>query len=215
MTIQVVTRDGKEVMEPFLLRISGWTEERFMAEAPEDRIWEFIDGVLIVHSPAVPLHQRIVWFLTFLLGGLGEERELGEAFNGPAVLHLRANVNPEPDIFFIRRERLANVGPSWVQGPADLVIEVISTSTRGYDLVEKAQVYLEGGVIEYWAVDSQRHQVYQHTREPGHGDRWSVVRYDSGRLASVAVPGFWIQVEWLWQEPLPAATAKLREIMAG
>lgn len=213
MTIQVVTNDGKEVWEPFLLRLSGWTEERYFDEAPEDRIWEFIDGELIVHSPANTLHQRLVYFLTFVLGGYVQERQLGEVFNGPAVLHLRAGVNPEPDIFFICQERQANVSLAYVQGAADLVIEVMSPSTRSYDLMEKAQVYLEGGVAEYWVVDPQRRQVYVHKAAPSNPGRWMVEVQESGRLTSVTVPGFWIDVEWLWQEPLPAGVAKLRDVL--
>ena len=215
MTIQVVTKDGKEVEEPFLLRVSGWTEERYFAEAPETRIWEFIDGELIVHSPANTLHQRLVHFLTFLLSGFVQERELGEVFNGPAVLHLRAGVNTEPDMFFISRERLASVSLPFVEGLADLVIEVLSPSTRSYDLVDKARVYLEGGVKEYWVIDPRRRQVYFHTVMPSDSIGWEVQVQESGRLFSLAVPGFWIDVDWLWQEPLPRATAMLREVLRG
>lgn len=51
MEIQVVTADGQEIAVPFLVRLAGWTEEQYFAEAPEDRLWEFQDGELIVHSP--------------------------------------------------------------------------------------------------------------------------------------------------------------------
>lgn len=57
MQIQVLAEDGSPV-DRFLLRVGDWTEERYFAEAPEDRLWEFEDGEIIVHSPATPDHQR-------------------------------------------------------------------------------------------------------------------------------------------------------------
>jgi hypothetical protein len=70
--IEVVTEPGVPVTERFLLRVAGWTEERYFAEAPEDRVWEFRDGELIVQSPGMPRHQDLVGFLTFLLRGYTE-----------------------------------------------------------------------------------------------------------------------------------------------
>lgn len=154
MQIRVVTGEGQQVAEPFLVRLGGWTEERYLAEAPEDRLWEFQDGELIVHSPATPAHQRIVGFLTFLLKGFIEERGLGEVFNGPAVLRLRPGADKEPDLFFVRREDAGRIGP----------------------------------------------------------DRVAVVM--TGRLDSKAVPGFWLDVARLCEEPLRSAPAFLREILA-
>lgn len=212
MQIQVVTDEGQQVADPFLVRLGGWTEERYFAEAPEDRLWEFQDGELIVHSPATPHHQRVVGFLTFLLRGYVEERGLGEVFNGPAVLRLRPGVDKEPDLFFLRRERLDSVGPERVEGPADLVIEVTSPGSRSYDLGEKAQVYREGGVAEYWAIDSERREIAVHR---GDQAQYQAAAMRAGRLESTVVSGFWINVEWLWQDPLPPAPSCLREIDGG
>ena len=35
-----------------------------------------------------------------------------------------------------------------------------------------------------------------------------------GRLESLAIPGFWIDVAWLWQDPLPDALHCLEQILA-
>ncbi len=212
MRVHVVTDTGEEIEEPFLLRMAGWTEARYFEEAPEDRIWEFRDGEVIVHSPATPHHQRLVGFLTFLLKGYVEARNLGEGFNGPAVLRLRPGLAKEPDIFFIPQDRLRNVRERWVDGPADLIIEVSSPGTWRYDLEEKAQVYREGGVLEYWVVHPERREVIVHRAEhPG----YRVGIATEGRLASTAVPGFWIEGEWLWPHPLPPASECLGRILGG
>ena len=206
MRIQVVTEDGKEVDEPFLLRIVGWTEERFFAEAPESRLWEFKDGEIIVHSPPGTRHQQVVLFLTMLLAGYVESKGLGQVFNGPAVLRLRPDLLKEPDIFFIPKGEEHHIAPSNVEGGVRFVVEVISPSTRNYDLNEKARDYREGDVSEYWVVDPERRQVVVH-REG------QVEIKDSGKLEASAVPGFWIQVDWLSQKPLPWALMKLQEIL--
>jgi Uma2 family endonuclease len=210
MQIQVVTGDGQQIAVPFLVRLAGWTEERYFAEAPEDRLWEFQDGVLIVHSPATPGHQRIVGFLTFLLRGYVEERGIGEIFNGPAVLRLRPGADKEPDVFFLRQDRRDQVGPGRVEGPADLVVEVTSPGSRSYDLGEKAMVYRDGGIAEYWVVDPERREVTVHrASQPDY--RVAVIQ--TGRIDSTAMGGFWVDAEWLWQDPLASGPACLRGIL--
>jgi Uma2 family endonuclease len=207
MQIEVVTIDGKRVEIPFLVRLGGWTEERYFAEAPEDQLWEFEDGELIVHSPASSRHQRIVRFLTFLLNGYVEERGLGEVFNGPAVLRLREGVDKEPDILFIPQNRRESIKTMYIEGPADLVIEVASSGTRTYDLEEKSRVYREGEVKEYWVADPERRQITIFLPKKAEVK-------EKGRILSEAIPGFWIDAEWLWQEPMPSAPSCLREILS-
>lgn len=98
-----------------------------------------------------------------------------------------------------------------MEGPADLVVEVTSLGTRSYDLEEKARVYQEGGVVEYWVVDPERREVVVH--RAAH-PQYRIMVVQSGWLESTAVARFWIEVEWLWQEPLSSAPACLRRILA-
>lgn len=209
--IRVVTDEGKPVVESHLVRLGGWTEERFFAEAPETGIWEFADGEVVVHSPASPRHQRVVGFVSFLLRGFAERRGLGEVFTAPAVLRLRPGLYVEPDVFFVAAGREEAVGARWVEAPADLVVEVLSSSTRTYDLYEKARIYGEARVREYWAVDLERGEVTVHLLGPAGYDT-RVVR--AGRVESRAVPGFWVLAEWLWEDPPPPATRCLGELLA-
>jgi hypothetical protein len=44
LPLKVVSSEGAESVEPYLLRVGGWTEERYFAEAPETRLVEFEDG---------------------------------------------------------------------------------------------------------------------------------------------------------------------------
>jgi Uma2 family endonuclease len=51
------------------------------------------------------------------------------------------------------REHLDRYQRSTVFGPPDIVVEVLSPSSRSYDKIEKAEAYAALGVPEYWQAD--------------------------------------------------------------
>ena len=87
-----------------------------------------------------------------------------------------------------------------IEGPPDLVMEVLSESTRDYDLGEKRAAYREAGVREIWWVDEKARVVMVEQQ----GDSYRTERVSEGWVTSEAVPGFRIRAEWLWREPLPS-----------
>lgn len=203
LALKVVTADGEEVAGPFLLRIPGWTEERYFREAPETRFVEYEDGELIVHSPVGVRHQRLVLFPTMLLQMFVRHRRLGEVLNGPAVVRFRPGLDYEPDIFFVPVGQLAALGEDYFGGIPGLIVEVLSEGTRAHDLKTKAAAYRLHGVPEYWAVDLARRAVTVHLL-PAHAEQpYGITEKTEGRLESAAISGFWIDVSWLWQDPLP------------
>ncbi|MDA2928281.1 Uma2 family endonuclease [Acidobacteria bacterium AH-259-G07] len=119
---------------PYVIRLGGWTLERYLEEAPEDRIWEFV------------------------------------------------------------RE------------------EVVSPSTRTIDLKEKPQDYAQAGIREYWAVDAERKEITVHRLE---ARPYEVERLSGGTAECRAVPGLWLQADWLFQDRLPAAAECLQAVLAS
>lgn len=214
LVLKLMTADGDEMQAPYLVRIGGWTEERYFREAPETRFVEFEDGEVIVHSPSGVRHQRLTIFLTMLLRGYVRRRDLGEVLNGPAVVRLRPGLNYEPDIFFIPRERLGALGEEYVAGAPGLIVEVVSQGTRVYDVKTKASAYREHGVPEYWVVDPERRVVIRHLLPADPQAPYQVSEHAQGRLDCRAVPGFWIDVSWLWQDPLPDELHCLAQILS-
>jgi Uma2 family endonuclease len=214
MTLQVFDSERGIVADEFLVRIPGWTWERYLAEAPETQICEYEHGDLIVHSPAKRPHQEQVGFLTYLLRGLCSRRGLGRVYNGPSVLRLSADVAREPDIFVVSSADTPRVlqQEDYVDTVPVLIVEVVSRSTRTLDLVTKAQEYASLGVPEYWAVDRERNLVVVHRLRTG---RYDVTTLGSGRLDAASMPGFWILVEWLWQDPPPPDHDCLERIQRG
>jgi Uma2 family endonuclease len=114
----------------------------------------------------------------------------GEVFAGPGVLRLRANLNREPDIFFVSTARLSQIGEQYAEAPIELVIEVASTGTEARDLEEKRTEYEAAGIEEYRVVDGTAQRIVVHSREK---ETYHVTTLSGGRLESSVVPGFWIQ----------------------
>ncbi len=212
MTLAVVDARTRYLWpEPYLVYLPGWTEERYLQEAPENAFWEFVHGEVVVHSPVRAEHQRLVFFLARVLAAFLERRRLGEVLLGPAGLRLGPGLIREPDIFVLAPEDAVRARGFPVEARPWLVVEVVSPSTRRLDLEVKPREYADAGIPEYWAVDSEERVLYQHLLERGAYRRQA---FTQGRMASQALPGFWLQVDWLWQDPLPSEFQVLEQILA-
>jgi len=118
--------------------------------------------------------------------------------------------SPEPDLLVVREERQHLLQKQYLDGPADLVIEIVSEGDPRYEVREKLPRYREAGIPEIWLIDPLTQTVLAERREP---DGYVETRLGSGRLSSTVVPGFWIEVGWLWQERLPSTLACLQQIL--
>jgi len=84
---------------------------------------------------------------------LARQHGLGEVV-GPVTIHVHDELVFEPDLVFVPSERSAIIDPEGdVHGVPDLVVEILSPSTRSYDRNLKRQHYLDAGVPELWLVD--------------------------------------------------------------
>ncbi len=181
------------------------TYEEFLAWANEDVHAEWIDGEVFIHMPPKDPHQRIVEFLERLLAlfvelfGLGVVRiapfEMRPQPGGPAW---------EPDIMLIAREHLDRLTEDRLNGPADLVIEVVSADSVQHDRRRKFRAFQAAGVREYWIIDSrpgrERADFYR-LDETGQYELFA--SEDEEKVSSTVLPGFWIRPAWLWQPEPP------------
>lgn len=133
-----------------------YTYEDYLS-IPEDpsRRYEIVDGNLVVTPSPRSRHQQVVMNLGAILHGLARSHALGEIFPGPVTVHLHDEGVVEPDVIFVRGDKLEIVDPEGdVHGSPDLVVEVLSPSNRDYDRGPKRKQYLEHGVAELWLVDA-------------------------------------------------------------
>jgi Uma2 family endonuclease len=196
-----VKHAGIPVDFPWILRLHGISEEAFETLTDEDTKAELLDGEMVVHSPASLRHEDVASFLGGLMRFYAETRGLGRVIaSGNGVVRLAADRTFAPDIFFIRQERVPSPLPRAFEGAPDLVVEVLSSSTRSFDLGDKRPIYREAGVGEVWFVDLERRQMLIDRRqEPGY--REEVVT--EGRAGSTVLDGFWVNPAWLWTDPPP------------
>lgn len=211
MKVRVIDEQKKLVKEPYVLRFGGWSLERYLREAPEDLVWEFVRGEVIMHSPATAEHQRLVGFLHWVVRGYCEAKELGEVLTGPAAVRILPDVVREPDIFVVAPEDIPKAKGVPLELRPILVMEVASPSTRTLDLREKAEDYAVAGIGEYWVVDPGERALYVHRLE---GGKYEVERIESGKVESRAISGFFLEVEWLFRELLPRAEECLQKILS-
>ena len=183
--------------------------EEFLAWADEDTLAEWVDGEVIMTSPASDSHQDMVGFLTAVLRVFVESRGLGWVRNAPFQMKL-ATSGREPDLLFVASDQLERVRRTYLDGPASLAVEIVSPESVGRDRGETFYEYARAGVPEYWLIDPQSRwaEFYQL-----HDSHYQLIFGGAeGSYRSLVVPGFWLRVEWLWLAPLPNPLRVLGEI---
>lgn len=138
--------------------------EDLLAMPDDGNRYELVEGDLLMSPSPKPRHQRIVRNVLRLLGKL-QDSGLGEVLSAPLDVVLDWHTVFEPDVFFICADRLNIVTERNVSGPPDLVVEVLSESTRDADLGLKLRAYGRHGVGEYWVVDPDANTVQVFRRE--------------------------------------------------
>jgi Uma2 family endonuclease len=188
-----------------------YTFEDFCFLVKEDQKADLIDGVIYMSSPDNTDANSIFMWLGRLIGLFAEERELGEVYGSRVAFRLEEYQSPEPDIAFVRTDRLHIVQRGFVEGPPDLAIEIVSPDSIERDYVRKREQYRQAGVPEYWIVDElqQRMVMLRRSRSGAYRE----IKPRKGVLHSQALPGFWLRPEWLWQEPRPKTRMVLAEIL--
>ncbi len=175
------------------------TYEEFLDWADEDTLAEWVNGEVVMASPPSRRHQEIVVFLTQILGLYATKRELGIVLASPFQMKL-AGVGREPDVLFVGREHLERLGETYLDGPADLVVEIISPESIGRDRGEKFAEYEAGGVSEFWLIDPMRERVEFYQLD-ARGRYRPITPDTDGIYRSRALTGFWLRVAWFWQSP--------------
>ncbi len=172
---------------------------------------EWVDGEVITMVPPSTLHQRVSEFLSTLLVLFNEIHAKGEVLIAPYQMKLeKVRRGREPDILFIARKRLDRIKKNYLDGPADLAVEVISRESRTRDRREKFYEYEKGGVREFWLIDPERRKAeFYHLSTDGTYNPIPIGA--DGVFHSVVLEGFWIKVPWLWQDPLPPRLGILKE----
>jgi Uma2 family endonuclease len=129
-----------------------WTYDDLFALPDDGKRYEIIEGELYEMPAPNWDHIAVVMNLILLLGPVVQSHG-GRLTTAPADVFFEGADPVQPDIFAMLPGARAVGGGRGVQGPPDLVIEVLSPSNRGHDLLTKRALYGRAGVSEYWIVN--------------------------------------------------------------
>jgi len=195
---------------PYLVVKPGMTEEDFYRLAGEDSDWEYLDGRIVMHSPASDRHENIFRFLLTLLSAYLDEKGGAVVRGSRYPMRLDPDWSPEPDLLVVRDSRRHLLTPQRLEGAADMVIEIASESDPRLDVREKLPRYCTAGIDEIWLIDPFKQELLAEIKTP---TGYAATALAAGRLSSTVVAGFWIEVAWLWQPALPPTLQCLRAMM--
>jgi Uma2 family endonuclease len=139
-------------MEPAHFR-TKLTYADYVAFPDDGMRHEIIGGEHYVTPSPVTRHQRISVRLLRLLADHVERHRMGEMFSAPFDVLLDVFDIVVPDLIYLSNERAHFLTEKNLQGPPDLVVEILSPSTRRRDQRLKRDLYERVGVREYWLVD--------------------------------------------------------------
>lgn len=129
-----------------------------------DRRVELIRGELRETNPQGPVHG---WLVTALINwSVPNAKNHGLIASCQVLLDLTPQESmPEPDLMWLQKVSYKQRHPTW--NDVRLAIEVADSSLNS-DLTEKAVLYAEAGICEYWVVDSASQQIHVF-RKPSEG----------------------------------------------
>ena len=126
----------------------------YLWEAPDDdRRYEVIDGELYVTTAPDWVHQYSSGNLHFILLGHVKRHRLGYVVAAPVGVVLAPRVGVQPDLVYVSNERAGIIARRGVYGVPDLVVEILSPSTRDVDRGKKMSAYAAARVPHYWLLD--------------------------------------------------------------
>jgi len=140
-----------------------WTYQDYAALPDDGQRYEIVDGVLFMTPSPSRWHQKAVLHLAHHLLNHVESAGLGEVYAAPFDVELAPNIVVQPDVLVVLNAGLKKITGSRIIGAPDLVVEVSSPGTVGYDRDKKQGAYDRAGVPEYWIAD-HGHVLWKYSR---------------------------------------------------
>jgi len=167
---------------------------------PDDgRRYELYDGEVYVCPAPTNRHQVAMGELYAHLR-LYAQRTGGLALISPVDIVFTEHTVLQPDICFFQTSRRHFVDPDKPNRTApDVVVEVLSPSTRRNDLGRKKATFARFGVAEYWLLDPYKRRLDRYTHRRGVYERTLSAGGDE-RFESAVLAGFTCAVRslFLW-----------------
>jgi Uma2 family endonuclease len=172
--------------------------DQFYQDMTPDQKIEFIDGEIVLHSPARNLHLDVSGAIYKLLHTFVAMHDLGQVKFEKCLCVFPRN-DYEPDVVFFGRTKSASLLPDTVRFPVpDLAVEILSQSTESRDRGVKFEDFASNGVVEYWIVDAESKMIEQYLLDKG--QYTLALKSGSGMLKCQAIEGLAISLEALFDQ---------------
>lgn len=144
-----------------------WTYSQYCELPSDGRVYQVLAGVLYMIPSPNFYHQRASNNLSALLTVFVKAEKAGEIVCAPFDVILTPTDVVQPDILFVSEERSEIIKDRGVVEAPDMVVEIISPSTKTIDEELKLALYEKHGVREYLLVYPQDRKIVQYCLEGG------------------------------------------------
>lgn len=120
----------------------------------DDVLVELIDGVIYYQAALTLTHQKLLMFLSGTIWShIRQKHGSCEVYQAPLALYLNQDSETYliPDLMLVC-DKEKRIEKGVIKGP-DVVMEVVSPSSRTRDYILKLSKYESAGVREYWVLD--------------------------------------------------------------
>ncbi len=180
-----------------------WNEEQkkrkqFYEDMDESRKMEFIEGEIIVHSPAKDIHIMVQQNLAAIVSTFAIINNLGKVRGEKALVRLTRN-DFEPDLSYFNKIASKKINDDTLFYPSpDFVIEILSKSTEKKDRGVKFKDYELHNVKEYWIIDTSKKVIEQYLLQKGTYEL--IVKIKTGLIECSVLKGFNIPLIAIFNE---------------
>ncbi len=172
---------------------------------------ELQQGVMVLKMAAQWEHERLLAWIFWIVFGYARQKSLGTVVGSRTPVRIDEYHARLPDLLFVRRENAEIIQQKGIYGTPEFVLELVSPNDRPPDMIGREADYRLIGVPEIVFIDQQRRSV-RILRNQGSG-QYDDVTLLAGPLALETLPGFELQVDWLFADRLPDEMAILTGLL--
>lgn len=170
------------------------TFDDWIANYPEDKVTELINGELVSFPFPDDRHQGVLTELGFQFVTVTKSPVQAEVWFGLNV-RLSAYDGPIPELVVYTGEAGGTLTEYGIDGPPDLVVEILDEWSRKNDLIDKSVLYAKSGIPEYWIVDPEEQVLIVCSLA---SETYSQSLYREGIVHCSALDGAAINVSSIW-----------------
>jgi Uma2 family endonuclease len=171
-----------------------WTYDDYASIPDDGKRYQVVKGVLFMSPAPNRWHQQTVGRIFRYLSTHIEDTGMGKVYIAPFDVELAPKTVVQPDVLVVLNPHLERISDQKIIGAPDLVAEITSPGTAGFDRRQKQDAYAIAGVPEYWIVDPASHTTELLVLENGSYRSLGIFQ-GQHTLPSTVVPNFPVPVE--------------------